>query len=126
MLRRVVIKWIPSMFTKSTARGLTTDPDFVMKSSSKILRLAIDMDVDGPNNPLKSEDAFFDGSHSRCTDFVSLGLWVMHTPMRRIICLASMEVRSEKTEELTIFWELLNEMLEKLTKKPNSTKLHHV
>ena len=38
--------------------------------------------------------------------------------MKRIICLASMEVRSEKTEELTIFWELLNEMLEKLTKKP--------
>ena len=29
-----------------------------------------------------------------------------------------MEVRSEKTEELTIFWELLNEMLEHLTKKP--------
>ena len=29
-----------------------------------------------------------------------------------------MEVRSEKTEELTIFWELLNEMLEQLTKKP--------
>ena len=29
-----------------------------------------------------------------------------------------MEVRSEKTEELTIFWKLLNEMLEQLTKKP--------
>ena len=40
------------------------------------------MDVDGPNNPLKSEDAFFDGSHSGCTDFVSIGLWVMHTPMK--------------------------------------------
>ena len=102
---------------KINSKRLNNRPDFVMKSSSKILKLVVDMDVDGPDNPLKSEDAFFDGSHSRCTDFVSLGLWVMHTPMRRIIHLASMEVRSEKTEELTIFWELLNEMLEKLTKK---------
>ena len=37
--------------------------------------------------------------------------------MRRIIQLASMEVRTEKTEELKIFWKLLNEMLEKITKK---------
>ena len=103
---------------KINSKRLYNRPDFVMKSSSKILRLAIDMDVDGPDNPLKSEDAFFDGSHSRCTHFVLLGLWMMHTPMRRIIRLASVEVRSEKTEELTIFWELLNEMLEKLTKKP--------
>ena len=42
-------------------------PDFVMKSSSKILQLAIDMDIDGPENPLQLEDAYFDGSHSRCT-----------------------------------------------------------
>ena len=103
---------------KINSKRLNNKPDYVMKSSSKILKLAIDMDVDGPDNPLKSEDAFFDGSHSRCTDFISLGLWVMHTPMRCIIRLASMEVRSEKTEELTIFWELLNEMLAKLTKKP--------
>ena len=73
-----------------------------MKSSSKILRLAIDIDVDGPDNPLRFEDDFFDGSHKRCTDFISLGLRVMHMTMRRIICLASMEVRSEKTKELTI------------------------
>ena len=99
-------------------KKLNNRPDYVMKSSSKILKLAIDMDVDGPDNPLKFEDAFFDGSHSRCTDFIFLGLWVMHTPMRRIIWLASMEVRTEKMEDLKIFWELINEMLEKLTKKP--------
>ena len=102
---------------KINSKRLNNKPDYVMKSSSKILKLAVEMDVDGPDNPLKAEDAFFDGSHSRCTDFISLGLWMLHTPMRRIIRLASMEVRTEKTEELTIFWELLNEMLEKITKK---------
>ena len=66
---------------KIDSKRLNNKPDYVMKSSSKILKLAIDIDVDGPDNPLKSEDAFFDGSHSRCTDFISLGLWVMRTPM---------------------------------------------
>ena len=71
----------PFHIYKINSKRLNNKPDYVMKSSSKILKLAIDMDVDGPDNPLKSEDAFFDGSHSRCTDFISLGLWVMHTPM---------------------------------------------
>ena len=94
-------------------------PDYVMKASSKILQLAIDMDVDGPENPLQLDDAYFDGAHSRCSEFISLGLWVMHPSMRQIIRLASMEVRTEHTDELSIFWILLNEMLAKLTKKPN-------
>ena len=45
-------------------------PDFVMKSSSKILQIAIDMDIDGPENPLQLEDAYFNSSHSRYTDCV--------------------------------------------------------
>ena len=66
---------------KINSKRLNNKPDYVMKSSSKILKLAIDMDVDGPDNQLKLEGAFFDRFHSRCTDFISLGLWVMHTPM---------------------------------------------
>ena len=58
---------------KINSKRLNNKPDYVMKSSSKILRLAIDMDVDGSDNPLKSEDAFFDGSHSRCTDLLACG-----------------------------------------------------
>ena len=109
----------PFHIYRINSKKMNNLPDFVMKSSSKILQLAIDMDIDGPENPLQLEDAYFDGSHSRCTDFVSLGLWVMHAPMREMIRLASMEVRTEHTDELTIFWKLLNEMLAKLTKKPD-------
>ena len=71
----------PFHLYKINSKRLNNKPDYVMKSSSKILKLAIDMDVDGPDNPLKMEDPFFNRSHSRCTDFISLGLWVMHTPM---------------------------------------------
>ena len=75
----------PFRVYKINSKRLNNKADYVMKSSSKILKLAVEMDVDGPDNPLKAEDAFFDGSHSRCTDFISLGLWMLHTPMRRII-----------------------------------------
>ena len=78
------------------------------------------MDQDGPPNVMQNEDAFFDGSHSRCTDFISLGLWVNHPSTRRVPRLASMEVRSESTENLTVFWQLVNEMLIKVGKKNNT------
>ena len=109
----------PFYIYQVNSKKMNNRPDYVMKASSKILQLAIDMDVDGPENPLQLEDAYFDGAHSRCSEFISLGLWVMHPSMRQIIRLASMEVRTEHTDELSIFWILLNEMLAKLTKKPN-------
>ena len=87
---------------KINSKRPNNKPDYVMISSSKILKLAVDMDVDELDNPLNFEDAFSDGSYIRCIDFISFGLWVLHTPMRRIRCLASMEVRTEKTKELVL------------------------
>ena len=52
---------------------MNNGPDYVMKSSSKILTVALQMDQDGEKNPLQEEDAYFDGCHSHCTDFISLG-----------------------------------------------------
>ena len=75
------------------------------------------MDQDVEDNPLQKEDAYFDGCHSRCTGFISLGLWVQHPSMRRVLRLACMEVRSEATEDIAIFFKLLNEMLQIVGKK---------
>ena len=104
--------------------SMNSDPDYVCKSSSKILQMALDMDQDGEPNCLQDEDVFFDGSHSRCTDFISLGLWVYHPSMRSVVRLVSMEVRSESTETLTIFWSLVNEMLQIVGKKGDSYKFN--
>ena len=82
--------------------SMNSDPDYVCKSSTKILQMAIDMDQEGPENVLQKEDAFFDGSHSRCTGYISLGLWVHHPSLRSVIRLVSMEVKSESTENLII------------------------
>ena len=92
-------------------------PDFVVKSSSVILQMGLDMDQDAETNALQQEDAFFDGSHSRCTGFVALGLWVHHTLMRKVFWLVSME-------NLVLFWRLVNEMLRKVGNKGDDYKFN--
>ena len=104
--------------------SMNNDPDYVCKSSTKILQMAIDMDQEGPENVLQNEDAFFDGSHSRCTGYISLGLWVHHPSLRSVIRLVSMEVKSESTENLIMFWSLVNEMLQIVGKKCDSYKFN--
>ena len=114
----------PLHIYKINSKVMNNQPDFVMKSSSKILKVALQMDQDGEENPLQQEDAFFDGCHSRCTGFISLGLWVQHPSMRRVIRLASMEVRSEATEDIVIFFKLINEMLQIVGKKEKGYKFN--
>ena len=103
---------------------MNNKPDFVMKSSSKILTVAMEMDQDAEKNPLQEEDAYFDGCHSRCADFISLGLWVQHPSMRCLLRLASMEVKTESTENVRLFFEMLNEMLQIVGKKDKNYKFN--
>ena len=114
----------PLHIYKINLKAMNNQLDFVMKSSSKILKVALLMDQDGEENPLQQEDTFFDGCHSRCTGFISLGLWVQHPSMRRVIRLASMEVRSEATEDIAIFFKLINEMLQIVGKKEEGYKFN--
>ena len=39
-------------------------PDYVFKNSAPKAQLAIDMDQDGPDQPLQGEEAYFNGCHS--------------------------------------------------------------
>ena len=69
-------------------------------------QLAIEMDQDSLEHPLQGEEAYFDGCHSRCAGHKTLGLFVYHMAMHRMLRLATMEVKSESTYEISIFWEL--------------------
>ena len=62
-------------------------------------QLAIDMDQNGPEHPLQTEDPYFDGCHSRCTGYKTLALFVYHMAMCRILRITMMEVKSESTKE---------------------------
>ena len=114
----------PLHIYKINSKAMNNEPDYVMKSSSKILKVALMMDQDAEDNPLQNEDAYFDGCHSRCTGFISLGLWVQHPSMHSVLRLACMEVRSEATEDIAIFFKLLNEMLQILGKKDKDYKFN--
>ena len=58
--------------------------NYVFKSSRKMVELALKMDIDGDQNIMQTENAYFNATHSRVHGFKSFGLWVYHLSMRRI------------------------------------------
>ena len=68
--------------------------------------IAVNMDQGGPENPLQGEEAYFDGSHLRCTDYKTLALFVYHLAMW-CIRIATMEVKSETTYKNQFLHEIV-------------------
>ena len=101
----------PFYIYKIGNKNLSGGSDFVFKSSRRMAKMALDMDVDGEPNLLQMENAYFDATHSRVYGFKSLGLWLIHPAMKKILCLASMEIRSEHHEQISLFFKLFNEIL---------------
>ena len=60
-------------------------------------RLTVHMDRIGPENPLQSDEAYFDGSHLWCIGYKTLALFVYHPAMWHILRIATMEMKSEST-----------------------------
>ena len=51
--------------------------------------------------------------------FKSFALWLVHGPMQEMIRLASMEMQTENSNDIAIFFQLFNEILEKVSGIPN-------
>ena len=49
--------------------------------------------------------------NSQCVGYKTLALFVYHPAMQHILRLATMEVKNESTHEITVFWDLFNEIL---------------
>ena len=88
--------------------------DHVFKSSWKMAEIAIAMDVDREDNMLQLENAYFDATHSRVQYFKSLGMWLIHPTMKKVIHLVSMEICSESHEDIALFLNLFNHILEEV------------
>ena len=73
--------------------------DCVFESSRLMVALAIMMDIDNPEaNPLQFENCHFNVTHKHGQGFKSLlGLWTFHPAMKKMLCLASMEIHTENT-----------------------------
>ena len=72
--------------------SLNGESDYVFKSSKQMAQLAICMDVNGSEDGLQMENAYFDATHTRVHGFKSFALWLVHGPMQEMIRLASMEM----------------------------------
>ena len=93
--------------------SLTSDAkttSHVFKMSKIAAKIAINMDKDG-GHFMGKEYCFFDGNHKRSRGFITLGCYVYHPLLRKIIRLASMEVGSEDSESVQKFWFLFNKVL---------------
>ena len=91
---------------------MNTDPDFCFKTSRLACELGLLMDQENTlHNVLMDEDAYFDGAHNRCRDFISLALWVYHTSMRKLLKLACMECRTESSKTVGMFFRIWNKAL---------------
>ena len=95
--------------------SLNGESDYVFKSSDQMAQLAICMDVNGPEDGLQMENAYFDVTHTRVHSFKSFALWLVHGPMREMIRLASMEMQTKNSNDIAIFFQLFNEILEKVS-----------
>ena len=85
--------------------------DHIFKSSRKMAELAIHMDIDGEENILQLENVYFDATHSHVQNFKSLGMWLVHPAMKKILRFASMDIRSENHKDIALFFHLFNKML---------------
>ena len=88
---------------------------YVFKSSRKMCNIMKSMGQKNPlHSPLQEEPAYFDGMHKRCKGWKTLTLWVFHPSSRRLMRLATMEVKGETTESFSLFWTTLNKMLQEV------------
>ena len=73
--------------------NLNNSSDYIFKASKRMAQLAISMDVDSPEKSvLQEENAYFDATHTQIHGFKSLGLWMYHLAMRKIMRLAGMDI----------------------------------
>ena len=97
---------------------MNPDPDLLFKTSRIACEIGILMDQENElHNVLMDEDAYFDGAHNRCRDFISLALWVYHTSMRKLLKLACMECRTESSQTIGMFFKIWNKALMVASKK---------
>ena len=72
------------------------------------------MHQDGHEHPLQGEEAYHYGWHLQCIIYKTLALFVYHLAMWHMIRLATMEIKNESTCEISLFWELFNEILSEI------------
>ena len=99
--------------------NIDKDCDYIFQSSTVALKVLLRSDRRSMSNCLQSECLYMDGSFSHLSNFVTLNLWIYHSPLRKLLRVASMVTKRENTKTVAKFWTLINEGIENLTKIQN-------
>ena len=119
-LREQLKEYDPFLIYKVNDGSFNDEISYVFKSSTCAAELAIEMDCEDPENKscLKDEPVYCDTMHSRVDKYKNITAWVKNPITRSVMRIATMEVEHENTESLTLFFNLLNEVLQKVSGKP--------
>ena len=107
----------PFFIYKINDRTFNNEVSYVFKSSCCATDLTIDMDCDDPDNKscLSNEPVYCDTMHSRVDNYKNVMAWVKNPITCSMMHIATMEVESENTHTLELFFKLLSEILQKVT-----------
>ncbi len=89
----------------------------VFQTHTSMAQLGLQMEE---GNLLEDKCVYLDTSHSQCYGFKSLAFWVYHPSMQKMLHLALMQVCSESTGEISLFFDLFNEVLRKVSNNNNT------
>ena len=119
-LRKQLKSFDPYLIYKLNDGTLNDDISFVFKSSRCAAELALEMDYEDPENRscLKEEPVYCDTMHSRVEHYKNITAWVKNPITRAVMRIATMEAKNEDTPTMTLFFNLLNEVLQKVSGKP--------
>ena len=120
-LRQELKSFDPYLIYKLNDGTLNDEISFVFKSSKCATQLALEMDYQDPENKscLREEPVYCDTMHSRVQNYKNITAWVKNPITRAVMRIATMEVMNEDTPTMTLFFTLLNEVLQKVSGKPN-------
>ena len=118
-LKKLLDKKDKFLIYELNARHHNNRYPFVFKSSKFAAEVMLQMDQDAEgDHPQKEEPIFFDAMHNRSQDYKTLTAWTYHAASCQLIPLCIMEVRKECKKSLMLFWQLINSMLQDVSKNP--------
>jgi hypothetical protein len=88
---------------------------YIFQSSKHMADIALLINSESETSILRNEYVYVDGTHHQSKNFITITLWVYHTGIRQMICLALMICERENTESLNIFWNLFQKMLKEVS-----------
>ena len=119
-LRKQLKSFDPYLIYKLNDGTLNDEISFVFKTSRCAAQLALEMDYQDPENRscLREEPVYCDTMHSRVENYKNITAWVKNPLTRAVMRIATMEAMHEDTPTMILFFNLLNEVLQKVSGKP--------